>query len=63
VAPIVAGAVSESISAGAPYLFGAGAALLSVVVVSLGWKALRRVDGHIDEAPVDEAYALTRGDS
>lgn len=63
VAPIVAGAVSESISAGSPYLFGAGAVLLSVVVISLGWKKLRRVDGHIDESPVDEAYALTGGDA
>jgi ACDE family multidrug resistance protein len=63
VAPIVAGSVSESISAGAPYLFGAGVVLLSVVVISIGWKTLRRVDGHIDEAPVDEAYALTGGDA
>lgn len=63
VAPIVAGSVSESISAGAPYLFGAGVVLLSVVVLSIGWKALRRVDGHIDESPVDEAYALTGGDA
>ncbi|WP_181274949.1 MFS transporter [Brevibacterium oceani] len=63
VAPIVAGSVSESISAGAPYLFGAGVVLLSVIVISIGWKTLRRVDGHIDEAPVDEAYALTGGDA
>ncbi|MCI4011225.1 MFS transporter [Brevibacterium sp. ZH18] len=63
VAPIVAGSVSESISAGAPYFFGAGVVLLAVVVIALGWKALRRVDGHIDEAPVDEAYALTGGDA
>lgn len=63
VAPIVAGVVSESISAGAPYFFGAGVVFLAVVVIVIGWKALRRVDGHIDEAPVDEAYALTGGDA
>lgn len=63
VAPIVAGAVSESISTGAPYFFGAASVLLSVVVIAIGWKALRRVDGHIDESPVDEAYALTGGDA
>lgn len=63
VAPMVAGAVSESISAGAPYLFGAGAVLASIVVLGLGWTALRRVDGHLEEAPLDEAYALTGGDA
>ncbi|SMX87909.1 Predicted arabinose efflux permease, MFS family [Brevibacterium antiquum] len=62
-APVVAGVVSESISTGAPYFFGTGVVLLSVVVIVIGWKALRRVDGHIDEAPVDEAYALTGGDA
>ncbi|MGO2810230.1 MAG: MFS transporter [Brevibacterium aurantiacum] len=63
VAPIVAGVVSESISTGAPYFFGAGVVLLAVVIIAIGWKAVRRVDGHIDEAPVDEAYALTGGDA
>ncbi|GAA1549534.1 MFS transporter [Brevibacterium picturae] len=63
VAPIVAGSVSESIGTGAPYFFGAGVVLLSVVVIAIGWKAVRRVDGHIDETPVDEAYALTGGDA
>lgn len=63
VAPVVAGVVSESISTGAPYFFGTGVVLLSVVVIVIGWKALRRVDGHIDEAPLDEAYALTGGDA
>ena len=63
VAPIVAGSVSESISAGAPYFFGAGVVVLAVIVIAIGWKAIRRVDGHIDESPVDEAYALTGGDA
>ncbi|MGO2034910.1 MAG: MFS transporter [Brevibacterium sp.] len=63
IAPIVAGSVSESISTGSPYLFGAGAVLLAVVVLGFGWKALRRVDGHIEESAVDEAYALTGGDA
>ncbi len=63
VAPMVAGTVSESISAGAPYLFGAGAVLASTLVLALGWKALRRVDGHLEESPLDEAYALTGGDA
>ena len=63
VAPIVAGVVSESIGTGAPYFFGTAVVILSVVVIAIGWKALRRVDGHIDEAPVDEAYALTGGDA
>ncbi|GAA1862246.1 MFS transporter [Brevibacterium marinum] len=63
VAPIVAGSVSESIGTGAPYFFGSAAVLLSVVVIAIGWRALRRVDGHIDESPVDEAYALTGGDA
>ena len=63
VAPIVAGVVSESISTGAPYFFGASVVLLAVVIIAIGWKAVRRVDGHIDEAPVDEAYALTGGDA
>jgi ACDE family multidrug resistance protein len=39
VAPIVAGAVSESISAGAPYLFGAGA------VAPVGRGRLARLEG------------------
>lgn len=63
VAPIVAGAVSVSLGAGSPYLFGAGAVVVSIVVIALGWKALRRIDGHIDETPVDEAYAITGGDA
>ncbi|WP_413333300.1 MFS transporter [Brevibacterium sp. GP-SGM9] len=63
IAPIVAGSVSESISTGSPYLFGAGAVLLAVVVLGFGWKALRRVDGHLEESAVDEAYALTGGDA
>lgn len=62
-APIVAGTVSESIGAGAPYVFGAGAVVLSIVVLALGWKALRRIDGHLEESPVDEAYAITGGDA
>ena len=62
-APIVAGSVSESMSTGAPYFFGAAAVLLSVVVIAIGWKALSRVDGHLDESPVGEAYALTGGDA
>ncbi|GAA0034177.1 MFS transporter [Brevibacterium metallidurans] len=62
-APIVAGTVSESIGAGAPYVFGAGAVILSIVVLALGWKALRRIDGHLEESPVDEAYAITGGDA
>ncbi|TSI19733.1 MFS transporter [Brevibacterium aurantiacum] len=63
VAPIVAGIVSESIGTGAPYFFGTAVVFLAVVVIAVGWKTLRRVDGHIDEAPVDEAYALTGGDA
>ncbi|MCM1011220.1 MULTISPECIES: MFS transporter [unclassified Brevibacterium] len=63
VAPIVAGAVSESLGAGSPYLFGAAAVVLSILVLAFGWKALRRIDGHIDESPVDEAYAITGGDA
>lgn len=62
-APIVAGTVSESVGAGAPYVFGAGAVVLSIVVLALGWKALRRIDGHLEESPVDEAYAITGGDA
>ena len=61
VAPIVAGAVSESIGAGSPYLFGAGAVLLSVVVISVGWKTLRRVDGHIDESSGRRSICSDRG--
>ncbi|AZL14312.1 MFS transporter [Brevibacterium aurantiacum] len=63
VAPLVAGPVSEVLGVGAPYLFGAATVLLAVVVLSVSWKALRRVDGHIEEAPVDEAYAITGGDA
>jgi ACDE family multidrug resistance protein len=63
IAPIVAGSVSESISVGAPYVFGAVVVLLAVVMISVGWKKLRRIDGHIDESSVDEAYALTGGDA
>jgi ACDE family multidrug resistance protein len=63
IAPIAAGSVSESISVGAPYVFGAVVVLLAVVMISVGWKKLRRIDGHIDESSVDEAYALTGGDA
>ncbi len=62
-APIVAGTVSVSIGAGAPYVFGAGAVVLSIVVLAVGWKALKRIDGHLEESPVDEAYAITGGDA
>ncbi|GAA3848502.1 MFS transporter [Brevibacterium ammoniilyticum] len=62
-APIVAGTVSVSIGAGAPYVFGAGAVVLSIVVLALGWKSLKRIDGHLEESPVDEAYAITGGDA
>ncbi|MBE4694352.1 MFS transporter [Brevibacterium casei] len=62
-APIVAGTVSESIGAGAPYLFGAASVVLAILVIAFGWKALRRIDGHLEESPVDEAYALTGGDA
>lgn len=62
-APIIAGIVSERISAGAPYLFGTGAIVAAVLVIGLGWKTLGRVDGHLQEEPLDEAYALTGGDA
>jgi predicted MFS family arabinose efflux permease len=63
IAPAVAGPISDHISAGAPYFFGAGAFVVGMIVLTIGRKAIAHID---DEEELDEeesAELLTAADS
>ena len=63
VAPAVAGPISESLGAGMPYVFGAGAFVVAVIVLTIGRRSIAHID---DEEPLTaaaEAELLTAADA
>nr|WP_258566722.1 MFS transporter [Leucobacter luti] len=62
VAPAVAGPLAEALGSGAPYLAGAAAVVVAVVVLAVSGRALAHI-GRPHETVVDEAAAISAGDS
>jgi len=67
IAPWLAGKLGETYSIHLPYWVGAGAVLLSVVVLCSGWRVLEHIDAELDvesalERAEDEASFVTVGD-
>jgi len=64
VAPAVAGVVADRLDAAAPYVVGAAALLVAVLVLVLGRRHLQRVDAGPEQArPLDDATVLTAADA
>ena len=62
VAPAVSGAIAETMGAGAPYWFGVGALVVSILVLANGKRTLTRL-GRPHAAAETEAQLITAGDA
>jgi len=62
IAPPVATELANAFAASTPYWVAGGSALIAMVIVLAGRRALRRVDG-IAETPLQEAQAIATGDA
>ncbi|SDT03803.1 MFS transporter [Microlunatus soli] len=63
VAPAVAGPISTHLGAGIPFVFGAGAFAVGLIVLTIGRKAIAHIDREEDLGAEDEAEILTAADS
>jgi ACDE family multidrug resistance protein len=63
VAPAVAGGIATHQGAGAPYWWGAGSLLVSILVLLVGRRHLARIDDRIAETHQEEAAVLTAADA
>ena len=62
-APALAGVIAAVMGYGAPYWIGCAGLLIAAGILWAGRTHLARIDHHREEAPADEALALTAADS
>ncbi len=63
VAPALAGVIAARLNAGAPYWVGAGALLVSIVVLAVGRRHLARLEPEPATRSLEEAQLLTAADA
>ena len=63
VAPALAGVIAARLNAAAPYWVGAGALLVSIVVLTVGRRHLARLEAEPPTRSLEEAQLLTAADA